>query len=116
MSNRHRRQIGRFFLIVTVIVSLLHYYLGVRLLPQLPFGESVQTLGVIWLCVSALAIPSAMLARFVIRQQTLADLVSWLGLTAMGLFSSLLVLTLLRDLGFTLVYTIAPEAIGPQQG
>jgi len=39
-----------------------------------------------------------MLARFVVARQALADRLSWLGGLAMGLFSSVLVLTVLRDL------------------
>jgi len=47
-----------------------------------------------------------MLARFVIVRQPLSDRVSWAGLLAMGYFSSLLVLTALRDVVLLLAHLI----------
>ena len=76
--------------------ALMHGYIGLRLLPALPGGAGGQLwlLGI--LCLSALLMPFGLLARRVARPP-LADLLSWVGLLCMGLFSSLLVLTLLRD-------------------
>ncbi|GAB4059472.1 metallophosphoesterase [Uliginosibacterium sediminicola] len=87
----------KFLIVVTVLLSLLHLYLGLRLLPALPGGPLTHLLGIGWLLLSWLLLPSALLARF-IPQRWLADGVAWVGMLAMGFFSSLLLLTLLRDL------------------
>lgn len=78
-------------------VLLLHLYIGLRLLPDMPFG----TLGVaalsVWLIASASLTPLGLLARR-IKRQPLSDRLAWAGLLAIGSLSSLLVLTLIRDL------------------
>ena len=78
-------------------VLLLHLYVGLRLLPDMPFG----TLGVaalsVWLIVSISLTPLGLLARR-IERQPLSDRLAWAGLLAIGSLSSLLVLTLIRDL------------------
>ena len=76
--------------------ALMHGYIGLRLLPALPGGAGGQLWLLSILCLSALLMPFGLLARRVARPP-LADLLSWMGLLCMGLFSSLLVLTLLRD-------------------
>ncbi len=84
---------------VTVILSLLallHAYIGWRVLPDLPVPAVVRLLGGLWLAISLVLVPTGLLAR-AIRRQPLADRLAWAGLLALGLFSSLLVLTLLRD-------------------
>lgn len=83
--------------IVLVLLGLLHAYIGWRILPMLPVGPVVQGLGVLFLVLSMLLIPAGLLSR-VIERQPLSDRLAWVGLLAMGLFSSLLVLTFLRDL------------------
>ena len=87
----------RFMLTATLLVALLHTYIGVRLLPDLPGGAGVTVAGIVALVASTLLIPLGMLARFVIVRQPLSDRVSWAGVLAMGYFSTLLVLTALRD-------------------
>jgi predicted MPP superfamily phosphohydrolase len=79
------------------MLLLLHGYIGWRLLPDLPLDTVGRLLG--WLCLAASSalIPAGMMARR-IKRQPLGDRVAWAGLLTMGLFSSLLVLTLLRDL------------------
>ena len=93
--------------------ALMHGYIGLRLLPALPggAGDQLWLLGI--LCLSALLMPFGLLARRVARPP-LADLLSWAGLLCMGLFSSLLVLTLLRDavLGLLwLMVLVSPGAL-----
>jgi hypothetical protein len=79
-----------------LIVALLHVYIGVRLLPGLPVPMIVHSLAVLWLIASTLLMPAALMAR---RLSTpWADQLSWVGMMAMGFFSSLLVLTIARDL------------------
>ena len=86
----------RSLLIPVLIVALLHVYIGVRLLPGLPVPMIVHSLAVLWLIASTLLMPAALMAR---RLSTpWADQLSWVGMMAMGFFSSLLVLTIARDL------------------
>jgi len=92
------------------ISSLLHAYVGWRVAPALPEGTA---LFVALLAASALLMPMTLLARRIGRQPW-ADRLAWAGALAMGLFSSLFVLTLLRDallLVAALIEWIAPEAV-----
>ncbi len=90
------RRLRRFFLTVLPLLALLHAWIGWRLLPALPIGS--MPIGVALLGLSTLLIPMGMLARFLVLRPALADRISWAGSLAMGLFSSVLVLTVLRDL------------------
>jgi predicted MPP superfamily phosphohydrolase len=86
---------------------LLHLYLGLRLLPALaPLAAGLLAM---LLLVSALMTPLGLLARRLARPPH-ADRLAFAGLLFMGLFSSLLMFTLLRDAlllgaaGVTLVF------------
>ena len=76
------------------ILALLHAFIGWRLAPELaaPWG---WVLGV-GLVLSTLLMPLGLMGSRVARQPW-ADRLSWVGLLLMGLFSSLFVLTALRD-------------------
>jgi predicted MPP superfamily phosphohydrolase len=76
------------------IVALLHAFVGWRLVPELaaPWG---WVLGV-GLALSAVLMPLGLVGSRVAKQPW-ADRLSWVGLLLMGLFSSLFVLTALRD-------------------
>ncbi|HTY99447.1 MAG TPA: metallophosphoesterase, partial [Rhodocyclaceae bacterium] len=93
----------RFLLTVVGLFTLLHAYIGWRLLPALPIGDAGRLAGVALLALSATLIPAGMLARFYVPRPLLADRLTWVGSLLMGLFSSLLVLTVLRDLVLALV-------------
>jgi hypothetical protein len=82
---------------VMFVLLLLHAYVGWRLIPALGFAPALQWLLGALLVASWLLMPMALLARR-IRRQPLSDRLAWSGLLLMGLFSSLFVLTLLRDL------------------
>ncbi len=82
-------------LAAALITALLHGYIGLRLLPGLPVPVVVKVLGAAWLAASSLLLPAGLLARRF--SPPWADRVSWIGMLAMGFFSSLLVLTLARD-------------------
>ena len=84
-------------LTVLGLLTLLHTYIGLRLLPVMPVPFAVRTLAVLWLAASVVLILAGLLSH-AIRRQPLADRVAWAGLLALGMFSSLLVLTLLRDI------------------
>ena len=60
-----------FVLRATLILALLHAYIGWRVLPDLPGGAVVFAAGVAVLALSTLLIPWGMLARFVIARQPL---------------------------------------------
>jgi predicted MPP superfamily phosphohydrolase len=75
--------------------AALHLYIGARLVPSLPDGWAPPSLALL-LAASALCMPLGLIARRVARQP-LADRLAWAGLLFMGLFSSLFVLTFLRD-------------------
>ncbi len=93
--------------------ALLHAYIGLRLLPGLSPWPTAQFLLLAVLVVSALVMPLGLMARRVARPP-LARLLSWAGLLCMGLFSSLLVLTLLRDAALGLLWLadlLAPGAL-----
>lgn len=77
------------------ISSLLHAYVGARIAPDLP-GALWPGLFVGLVAASALLMPMGLLARRV-RRQPLSDRLAWAGSLATGLFSSLFVLTVLRD-------------------
>ncbi|HMC15163.1 MAG TPA: metallophosphoesterase [Albitalea sp.] len=99
---------------VTLLVGLLHGYIGWRLLPALAAWPWAQALLVIFLVGSALVMPMGFAARRSGKsRRRLAALLTWSSLLFMGAFSSLFVLTLLRDvllLAAALVLAIAPAA------
>ncbi len=77
------------------ISLLLHAYVGWRLVPALGSVAGGALLAAV-LVVSALTLPFGLGARRGTRR--FAALLAWIGLVCMGLFSSLFVLTLVRDL------------------
>ncbi len=87
-----------FFAVVTSLILGVHAYLGWRLVPP---GLTGPTRALAWGAVVtfALLLPLAFAARFVLRGPA-ADVVSWLGFTAMGLFSFVLTFTVLRDVAW----------------
>jgi hypothetical protein len=96
------------------LIALLHVYIGLRILPDLEVSAVIRTIGAAWLAISCLLVPAGLLYRKIERQPH-ADLLAWAGFLAMGLFSSLLVLTLLRDAAFivaAVLARLAPESPG----
>jgi predicted MPP superfamily phosphohydrolase len=87
----------RVIVIITSLLALLHAYIGWRVLPDLPLDTALRVVGALCLLASFLLVPAGLLARAV-KRQPLSDRLAWAGLLAMGLFSSLLVATLSRDL------------------
>lgn len=86
----------RSILTAALIVALLHLYIGARLLPALPWPMALKALAALWLAISTVSMPAALLARRF--EPPWGDRLSWLGMLAMGLFSTLLILTVLREL------------------
>jgi predicted MPP superfamily phosphohydrolase len=88
------------------ILVVLHAYIGMRLLPDLPFGLSGIVLGGLALAASAYLIPLGFRARRT-RATRRGEWAMWGGLLAMGAFSTLLMLTFLRDAALLLVLALA---------
>lgn len=88
---------NRSFLLVPSLLALLLVYIGMRLLPDLGLGLGGNLLGVILLCGLGALVPVGLMSASLRRRRWSAR-VAWLGLVSMGLFSSLLVITLARDL------------------
>ncbi len=77
------------------LLALLHLYIGWRIAPGLP-GPIAPWVFAAVLLASAILIPLAWFGRRS-RSRARADRLSWAGMLALGLSSTLLVLTLLRD-------------------
>jgi predicted MPP superfamily phosphohydrolase len=84
-------------LTVLLLLGALHALIGLLLMPALSAIPLLQALLGLWLLLSFLLIPAGMLGR-VIKRQPLSDRLAWAGMLAMGVFSSLFVLSLLREL------------------
>jgi predicted MPP superfamily phosphohydrolase len=92
--------------------TALHVYVGARLLPAFPAPWAAAALTLL-LIVSTLFVPLGMLARRYTKPPV-SDTLAAIGLVFMGLFSSLLVLTVLRDAALLLLWLAslaAPSAI-----
>ena len=85
----------RSFLIPLVLLISLHAYIGMRLIPELRAGPLASAFAVALLVASAAAMT---LGYFTRRSRRFGDVAVWAGFIAMGFFSTILVLTLLRDL------------------
>jgi uncharacterized protein len=88
---------------VLILSGLLHLHIGARLVPDLaafPVGQWLMGGGLV---LSALAMPLGLLSGR-IAKPPLANVLTWVGLLVMGLFSSLLVLTVLRDAALLLLW------------
>jgi uncharacterized protein len=90
--------VRRLFLNPLWLFLSLPGYIGWRLLSALPIGPAGVITGILLLVACCLFIPLAVRTR-AMRNQEWADRLAWVGLTAMGFFSTLFVLTVLRDLG-----------------
>ena len=86
------------------ILVLLHAYIGARLLPDLALGVVGTSLGGVALALSAWLIPFGFRAR---SNTGPGERRMWAGLIAMGAFSTLLVLTFVRDAGLLVVFAVA---------
>src|SRR5688572_20121696 len=93
------------------ILLLLHLYVGWRLLPDLAFGSAGFAATALWLLASAIAMPLWPAARR-ITEQPLKDRLTIATMIAIGSFSSLLALTLARDV--VLVVSAAIGAVSVQ--
>jgi uncharacterized protein len=82
--------------------AALHLYIGARIVPAFP-GPLMAAMLSLLLITSALFVPVGLVARR-LAKPPVADTLAWIGLVFMGLFSSLLVLTALRDVVLLLLH------------
>jgi uncharacterized protein len=99
----------RLFLSPLWLFLSLPVYIGWRLLSALAIGPAGIALGIAALLIACVVIPLAVRTRSM-RNQELADIFSWVGLTAMGFFSSLFVFTVLRDLLLAFAHLVLPAS------
>lgn len=93
LPGRIRRALWR----ILPVIGGLHVYIGWRLLPALPLDGLGLAVVASLLAISAGLVPLGLIGRFVVADADRADRLSGWGSLAMGLFSSVLVLTLVRD-------------------
>jgi len=98
------------FVPLIALITLLHALIAWRLLPALAHVTTAWPVLAVLLLVSAATIPLPFLTRLGARREP-ARVLKWAGLLSMGWFSSLLVLTLLRD-----VLLLAGWAVGAMAG
>ena len=80
---------------VLSLSAALHLYIGARIVPAIPIHFAAALVGLM-LAASSVLVPAGFFARRVAKPRVAATL-AWAGFVFMGLFSSLLVLTVLRD-------------------
>jgi predicted MPP superfamily phosphohydrolase len=84
------------FVVLSLLV-FLHVYIGIRLMPDLDLGFTGMLIGTVLLILSTVLVPVGLLSSS-LRRRRWSEQLAWIGLLAMGLFSSLIVTTFLRDL------------------
>jgi uncharacterized protein len=87
---------ARRFLHPIWLLASLPGYIGWRLLPELGFGPVGVFAGIALLIGACIVIPRSVRVRSMLNRK-MADRIAWIGLITMGLFSTLFVATLLRD-------------------
>lgn len=98
------------FWIFITLLAALHFYIGGSIIPDLPVGELAKAGTVLFLVACCLLLPFGLLP-IKIDNKRLAELLTWAGLLVMGFESSLLVLTVIRDIALLLhsyVHTYLP--------
>lgn len=81
---------------VATLLALLHLYIGMRLVPAMAPGAVGMGVGVVLLAASALLVLTGLFSS-ALKRVRWSEQLTWAGLLSMGYFSSLLVLTVLRD-------------------
>jgi len=105
-SPAHTMRRVKFLSSFIVLTLMLHVYIGIRLLPDMHLGISGMRIGISALALLYLSLFLGVMGRF-IQARKLADPLVWIGMLALGLFSSLFVLTLLRELSLLIVWLAA---------
>lgn len=98
------------FWVFITLLAALHFYIGWRIIPDLPVGELAQAGAIVFLIASCFLLPFGLLP-IKMRNKRIAELMTWMGLLVMGFESSLLVLTVMRDIALLIlgyVHTYLP--------
>ena len=101
---------------LSVLTALLHVLIALRLVPalaSLPVLWPLAVLTVLALAASAATMPLPFLSRRIARKSSRDDVLKWIGLIGMGWFSSMFVLTMLRDVGLLLTWGIGAASGHP---
>ena len=94
-----------------IVSAVLHAYVGLRVVPGLTEWPYAQIFMTCVLIVSTVLMPLSLLSRRRLKQP-FKNVLTWTGLLLMGLFSSLFVLTLLRDAALAVAWLLSlPMAI-----
>ena len=94
----------------SILAALLHLYAGLRLVPAIYSASPIAAVVVaLTLAVSAVAMPLPFVGLWSSHRQMSRGW-QWLGLLAMGWFSSVIVLTLTRDAGLLLAWAAQAAA------
>lgn len=104
-----------FFPKALAVLLLAHLYIGLRLLPDLAAGAAGVAAGAGGLALSCVLIPLAFGARR-LAPRPHADRLAWSAFLAMGLFSSLFVFTLLRDVLLLAISLVPAAEVGDYRG
>ncbi|HVT35437.1 MAG TPA: metallophosphoesterase [Nevskiaceae bacterium] len=83
--------------IAIALSLLLHGYVAWRIVPALALSPAGAMIALLLLCTSAVLLPMPLLIRLSRLPTRAADALAWAGYLCMGMFSTLFVLTLLRD-------------------
>lgn len=86
----------RSFYTTFALLVLLHAYIGLRLMPPMQLDAFGMAAGVLLLAASVVLLPVGLSAT-TLKRGRWTNTLAWAGLLTMGYFSSLLLLTLLRD-------------------
>jgi uncharacterized protein len=95
-------RVRRSILLYLGILAVVHLYVGWRLLPDLPIGPGTQVAGALVLLASFVSAPLGFFARKM-ESRVWGDRLAAVCLFLVGFFSSLFVLTLLRDVALLFV-------------
>lgn len=99
--------------VVLTLLGALHAWTGWRILPALGVDAAWQLAGGALLVLSVVLIPAGLFSR-AMRHPRWSDRLAWAGMLAMGLFSSLLLLTLVRELALlvlALLGQVTPDIV-----
>jgi predicted MPP superfamily phosphohydrolase len=96
-----------FFIIFTLVLSLVYYYIYRRLIRPLSFSRSYKRAIWIYMLVIPVLTPFSFLLRFGVVNRVGAEIIAWFIYLNLGFFSMVLALLIFRDagLGLHLVYT-----------
>ncbi|MDB5937102.1 MAG: serine/threonine protein phosphatase [Massilia sp.] len=100
----------RALLTVATLLALLHLYIGLRLVPAMALATAGAAAGIVLLAASALLVLTGLFSSSLKRSRW-SEQLTWAGLLSMGFFSSLLVLTLLRDAALLVVALLGAGSI-----